>query len=219
MLIILFNPIASAHPLHDTVSIHPHHLHYNQFLFWIHLKVVYHLTNRLSAKFWKSSGFVANITFSWASTPFHIMPEMTVTYSWDSAAGCSNGIGRLCAVTDGAGSTTYSYNDKGYLISSTRTEVGTTKTTQYVRDLSGNLLSWAESSGSQIYTARNNLWASTVRFAQIPRAGEVGSMDFFPTMLLVIWLVLLSACLFRPVRLSCGPCRVAITLTVTMRFY
>lgn len=93
----------------------------------------------------------------------------TVTYTWDASAGCSHGIGRLCAVTDGAGSTTYSYNDKGYLVSATRVEAGQAHVTQYVRDLSGQLLSWVDPTGSQFDTARNVL--GQPQSASVTRAG------------------------------------------------
>ncbi len=78
----------------------------------------------------------------------------TVTYTWDSAPGCSHGIGRLCAVSDRAGSTTYSYNDKGHRVSATRVEAGQTHVTQYVRDAAGQVLSWVDPAASSFMNAR-----------------------------------------------------------------
>lgn len=45
-----------------------------------------------------------------------------ITWAWDSATGCSNGIGRLCRVTDNGGSTAFAYDTHGNLVSETRSE-------------------------------------------------------------------------------------------------
>lgn len=45
-----------------------------------------------------------------------------LTWTWDSASGCSNGIGRLCKITDNGGSTTFTYDSHGNLTGETRTE-------------------------------------------------------------------------------------------------
>ncbi len=94
----------------------------------------------------------------------------TVTYTWDTSAGCSHGVGRLCAVSDGAGSTTYSYNDKGYLVSATRLEAGQTHVTQYVRDLSGQVLSWVDPTSFQFYSGRDEI--GHMKWLRMTRAGQ-----------------------------------------------
>ncbi|WP_439535383.1 DUF6531 domain-containing protein [Methyloversatilis sp.] len=95
----------------------------------------------------------------------------TVTYTWDGASGCSHGVGRLCAVSDGSGSTIYNYNDKGYLVSASRTEAGQAHVTQYVRDAAGQVLSWVDPTGSQLNTARNTL--GQPQSASVTRSGSV----------------------------------------------
>lgn len=45
-----------------------------------------------------------------------------VTWTWDSASGCSNGIGRLCKITDNGGNTSFSYDTHGNPVSETRKE-------------------------------------------------------------------------------------------------
>ncbi len=94
----------------------------------------------------------------------------TVTYTWDASAGCSHGIGRLCAVSDGAGSTTYSYNDTGHLVSATRVEAGQTHVTQYVRDLSGQVLSWVDPASSQFSAGR--ALDGQIRWQTVQRPGQ-----------------------------------------------
>ncbi len=94
----------------------------------------------------------------------------TVTYTWDASAGCSHGVGRLCAVSDGAGSTTYSYNDKGHLVSATRMEAGQTHVTQYVRDLSGQVLSWVDPTRFQFYSGRDEI--GNMKWLHMTRAGQ-----------------------------------------------
>jgi len=47
-------------------------------------------------------------------------------YTWDTGTGCSNGIGRLCQITDNGGSTRFAYDTRGNLVSETRTEGGVT---------------------------------------------------------------------------------------------
>ena len=57
-----------------------------------------------------------------------------VTYTYDTGVGCTNGIGRLCRVQDGAGSTTFAYDTKGNLAQQVRTEAGQNYTTSYDYD-------------------------------------------------------------------------------------
>ena len=55
----------------------------------------------------------------------------TTVLTWDAAAGCTYGIGRLCRIADGAGSTTFAYDARGNLVSETRVEGGATFVTNY----------------------------------------------------------------------------------------
>jgi len=55
-----------------------------------------------------------------------------VTYTYDTP--CTDGIGHLCAETDESGSSTYSYDGFGYLVSDTRSEPGGPYTTTYNPD-------------------------------------------------------------------------------------
>lgn len=50
----------------------------------------------------------------------------TVKYIWDTAAGCSRGVGKLCQMQDGSGTTTFDYDVLGNVITQTRTEAGET---------------------------------------------------------------------------------------------
>jgi YD repeat-containing protein len=62
-----------------------------------------------------------------------------ITYTWDAAAGCTFGIGRLCAITDNGGSTSYAYDARGNRVSQTRTEAGFTYTTILGHDTADRL--------------------------------------------------------------------------------
>jgi RHS repeat-associated protein len=64
-----------------------------------------------------------------------------ITYTWDSAVGCTFGIGRLCAVSDNGGSTTYAYDARGNRLRQTRTEAGFTYTTSYGHDTADRIAS------------------------------------------------------------------------------
>src|SRR5712692_6418848 len=63
-----------------------------------------------------------------------------IIYTYDSAPGCANGIGRLCQVLDNSGVTAYSYDPFGNLSQQTKTELRVTYTTQYTYD-AGNRIS------------------------------------------------------------------------------
>lgn len=64
----------------------------------------------------------------------------TLAYTWDSAAGCANGKGRLCKLVDGAGTTTFNYDSRGNRISETRLDGGSTYTTQYTFNAADRLI-------------------------------------------------------------------------------
>jgi YD repeat-containing protein len=62
-----------------------------------------------------------------------------ISYTWDIASGCAYGIGRLCQVTDGSGTTTYAYDALGNKVKETVSEAGVSYITQYTYD-SANLV-------------------------------------------------------------------------------
>lgn len=58
-------------------------------------------------------------------------PASTITYTWDSASGCTHGIGHLCQVSDASGTTTYDYDARGNRLTQTRVENGQTLVTHF----------------------------------------------------------------------------------------
>lgn len=76
----------------------------------------------------------------------------SVTYTWDTVAGCTNGIGRLCQVADSTGNVKYAYDARGNLTSETRTVGGLSFTTQYSYDAADRLTALIAPSG-KIVTA------------------------------------------------------------------
>ena len=74
-----------------------------------------------------------------------------VTYTYDTGAGCTNGIGRLCRVQDGAGTTTFAYDLLGNLTQQVRTEAGQSYTTGYGYD-SVNRISQITGPGNRVVT-------------------------------------------------------------------
>jgi len=55
----------------------------------------------------------------------------TITYTWDTASGCTHGIGHLCQVSDASGTTTYDYDARGNRLTQTRVENGQTLVTHF----------------------------------------------------------------------------------------
>ena len=84
-------------------------------------------------------------------------PDTTqnVTYTYDSGAGCSNGIGRLCQMTDESGSTTYSYDARGNLLSQTQTIGSVIATTSYAYNSADQLTQITYPSGRTVDYTRN----------------------------------------------------------------
>lgn len=80
-------------------------------------------------------------------------PKDNVSYTYDS---CTNGKGRLCSMTDPAGTTTYDYTPKGQLSKETRTVDTSTFVTQYSYDKNGNPTSITYPSGRIISYAYAN---------------------------------------------------------------
>jgi RHS repeat-associated protein len=70
--------------------------------------------------------------------------DADVLYTYDT---CPNGKGRLCGVTDAAGTTSYAYSPKGQLVEETRLRLGVAYTSRYGYDANGNRTSVTYPSG------------------------------------------------------------------------
>lgn len=80
----------------------------------------------------------------------------SMVYTWDQASGCGVGIGRLCQVTDNGGSTQFSYDARGNVVSETRTEGGQQLTaSQYTWDDADRLVVQITPSSKLITIDRN----------------------------------------------------------------
>lgn len=86
-------------------------------------------------------------------------PDTTqnVSYTYDSGTGCSNGIGRLCQMTDASGTTDYSYDARGNLTSQTTTIDGHSQTTAYAYNGADQLTQLTYPSGRTVDYSRNVL--------------------------------------------------------------
>jgi RHS repeat-associated protein len=78
-----------------------------------------------------------------------------ISYVFDSAPGCTNGIGRLCMVTDASGITRYAYDGFGNMTQETKTELGVTYTIQYAYDAANQLTAITYPDGRTITYTRN----------------------------------------------------------------
>lgn len=88
-----------------------------------------------------------------------VLPNTTslLTYTWDTATGCTYGIGRLCQMTAaGSGATTnFAYDDQGNLVKKTRTEAGVSVVTQYAYDGANRRSTLMGSTGETMVAGRN----------------------------------------------------------------
>jgi RHS repeat-associated protein len=80
-----------------------------------------------------------------------------VTYTYDSAAGCTFGLGRLCAVVDESGGTAYGYDAFGNALVHTHTELGITYNTFYTYDAGNRVTSITYPDGRVVNTPRDVL--------------------------------------------------------------
>ncbi|MBL0125100.1 MAG: RHS repeat protein [Betaproteobacteria bacterium] len=85
-------------------------------------------------------------------------PAETVTYTYDGTPiSCTNGKGRLCSITDKTGTTTYSYDNKGRVLSKAQTTLAFTQTLSYSYNSAGQLATMTLPSGKVVaYTYLNN---------------------------------------------------------------
>ena len=79
-----------------------------------------------------------------------------ITFSYDSTAGGNLGIGRLTGYTDETGSTTLTYNQRGDIISTTRTISGQAYTTTYGYNIADNITNITYPSGHIITYTRDS---------------------------------------------------------------
>ncbi|MBL1274848.1 MAG: RHS repeat protein, partial [Ectothiorhodospiraceae bacterium] len=70
-----------------------------------------------------------------------------ISMTYDTATGCSKGVGKLCLVTDNSGSTTYTYSDFGNLEQQTTTQLGVAYSTAYLYDDLNRVTSMTAPSG------------------------------------------------------------------------
>ncbi|MDE2384366.1 MAG: RHS repeat protein [Alphaproteobacteria bacterium] len=80
-----------------------------------------------------------------------------VTYAYDSVVGSANGKGRLTSITDQSGSTTYTYNALGQVVTDKRVIAAKTYTTSYAYDAAGHVSQITYPSGRIVIYARNSL--------------------------------------------------------------
>jgi RHS repeat-associated protein len=78
-----------------------------------------------------------------------------ITYTYDATNGGNCGVGRLTGYTDESGSTTLRYNERGDIVSTTRTIAGTAYTTGYTYDLADHVTSIIYPSGHVIRYGRD----------------------------------------------------------------
>lgn len=114
--------------------------------------------NRLTLS--DARGVVETRTYDALNRPLTVSYPMTgenLSYTWDTGAGCSNGIGRLCQITDNGGSTRFAYDTRGNLVSETRTEGGITlPAMQYGWDGADRLLTQITPSGKVLTAQRGS---------------------------------------------------------------
>ncbi|KAF0163896.1 MAG: RHS repeat-associated core domain-containing protein [Rhodocyclaceae bacterium] len=83
-------------------------------------------------------GIVESHTYDALNRPLTVTYPTTgenFAYTWDSFAGCANGVGRLCRVADNGGATTFSYDARGNLVSEVWAPIGGgSHTTQFAFD-------------------------------------------------------------------------------------
>ena len=80
-----------------------------------------------------------------------------VTYTYDSAAGCTFGLGRLCAVVDESGGTAYAYDAFGNQLVQTHVELGIAYNTFYTYDAGNRVTSLTYPDGRVISYQRDVL--------------------------------------------------------------
>ena len=104
-------------------------------------------------------GITATYTYDALNRPLAVSYPTSgenIGYTWDSAPGCTYGIGRLCQVTDSEGSTSFAYDDQGNLLREVRLAAGVNYATQYNYDGANRLLSLMTPSAETLMLTRNS---------------------------------------------------------------
>ncbi len=81
--------------------------------------------------------------------------EEDVALTYDSYTGCTNGLGKLCKVTDQSGTTEYAYDGFGSMTQTTRTEHGTSYVTRYTYDAINRMLTITYPDGRTVTYTRD----------------------------------------------------------------
>jgi RHS repeat-associated protein len=106
-------------------------------------------------------GVVTNRTYDNAgrllSETYPAAVAENVTYTYDSILSGNKGIGRLTKITDQSGSTEFTYNALGQVITDKRTIATKVYTTSYLYNASGNITQVTYPSGRIVIYARNSL--------------------------------------------------------------
>ncbi len=105
--------------------------------------------NRISMT--DNRGVVVNYTYDalnrLATVIYPATPEENVTYTYDDIISSNKGIGRLTQITDHSGSTNYTYDHRGNLLSKTTIVDSQSFTTSYTYDLGNNPITMTYPSG------------------------------------------------------------------------
>jgi YD repeat-containing protein len=120
-------------------------------------------------------GVVTNYTYDalnrMATMQFPGNTAENVTYTYDSVTGGNIGKGRLTSLTDQSGSTTFVYDDRGNVVTETRTINTQTYTTTYAYNLADNLLQVTYPSGRVVTYQRDTLGRVIAVTTQISSSG------------------------------------------------
>jgi RHS repeat-associated protein len=87
--------------------------------------------------------------------------EEDITYVYDSAAGCANGVGRQCQMIDASGITAYSYDAFSNLSQQTKTELGVSYTTSYSYDAGNRINTLTYPDGRTLTYTRDTIGRTT----------------------------------------------------------
>lgn len=103
----------------------------------------------------------------------------SITYTWDT--GCAYGKGRLCQIADPSGSTAFAYDERGNLLSETRTEGGVTlPATQYSYNDANRLNTLITPSG-KVVTLTPDAAGKTTQIATTINGAQVALADAIQT--------------------------------------
>ena len=82
-------------------------------------------------------------------------PGENITYTYDAHGASNDGIGHLTGITDESGTTAYTYNERGDVLTDTRTINGKSYTTSYSYDLADHVIGITYPSGDVVTYTRD----------------------------------------------------------------